>query len=312
MCAARNMTRSTFNLLSLARKDYGCCGPNTIVSNLAMGVKLSWCGRSVLLKNDGGILPLSSSKKLKLAIVGDANNVKGGGSGSVWSTHIVSPTEGITARLQNGPHELFSANQAGTQTATDEHAVTASCCPKSGSCPAGFNENASIQGFDLGPPPYPGHPTASAAECCQYCTKTPGCAYCTCLFCCSGGGVPHLLARVGRWLCCSKELFTAYVGVCVGSWNPGNPGSCFPKSAAAKGHSTGGMKGYAWGSNPSPLPPAPPPPPPPPSCSLPLGASGSVVCNQTVFYKSCGMGQASGDSPAYHAKTLYQSARCLL
>lgn len=128
-------------------------------------------------------MPLSPGKKIKLGIVGDANNVKGGGSGSVWSTHIVSPTEGITARLQNGPHELFSANQAGTPAATYEEAGAASCCPKSGSCPAGFNENASIQGFDVGPPPYPGHPTASAAECCQYCTKTPGCAYCTCLAC---------------------------------------------------------------------------------------------------------------------------------
>eukprot|EP01043_Picozoa_sp_COSAG02_P123906 COSAG02_NODE_60927_length_270_cov_0.578947_1_plen_58_part_10 len=57
--------------------------------------------RSVLLKNEGGILPLSPAKKVKLGVVGDANNVKGGGSGSVWSTHIVSPTEGITARLKH-------------------------------------------------------------------------------------------------------------------------------------------------------------------------------------------------------------------
>lgn len=129
------------------------------------------------------------------------------------------------------------------------------------------------------------------------------------LFCCSGGGVPHLRACIGSLLYCSSyQLFTARVGAWVGSWNPGSPGSCFPKTAAAKGHSTGGMKGYAWGSNPSPLPPAPPPPPPPPSCSVPLGASGSVVCNQTVFYKSCGMGQASEDAPAKHIETLYQSA----
>ena len=139
------------------------------------------CVRSVLLKNEGGILPLSPAKKVRLGVVGDANNVKGGGSGSVWSTHIVSPTEGITARLKNGPHGIFNpASQVATHLDADAatDAGVASCCPKSGSCPAGFNTNASIQGFDVGPPPYPGHSTASAADCCQYCTKTPGCAFC--------------------------------------------------------------------------------------------------------------------------------------
>ena len=132
-----------------------------------------------MLKNDGGILPLSPDKKVKLGVVGDANNVKGGGSGSVWSTHIVSPTEGITDRLKNGPHEIFKSIHQVTGQDVNAGAGVASRCPKSGSCPAGFNENASIQGFDVGPPPYPGHPTASPAECCQYCTKTPGCAFCT-------------------------------------------------------------------------------------------------------------------------------------
>lgn len=106
-----------------------------------------------------------------------------------------------------------------------------------------------------------------------------------------------------------KQLFTVRVDACAGSWNPGHPGTCFPKSAAAKGHSTGGMPGYAWGSNPSPLPPAPPPPPPPPSCSEPLGTFGSVVCNQTVFYKSCGMGQASREDLVKFRQRLVPSCR---
>ena len=104
----------------------------------------------------------------------------------------------------------------------------------------------------------------------------------------------YFLCRCATHACFfGNQLLTACVDACIGSWNPGQPGACFPKTAAAKGHSTGGMPGYAWGYNPSPLPPAPPPPPPPPSCSEPLGISGSVVCNQTIFYKSCGMGQVS-------------------
>lgn len=31
---------------------------------------------SVLLKNEGGVLPLSPTKKIKLGVVGDANNVR--------------------------------------------------------------------------------------------------------------------------------------------------------------------------------------------------------------------------------------------
>ena len=70
---------------------------------------------TVLLKNEGRLLPLDVSKPSaslkKIGVVGDDSNVKGGGSGSVWSTHIVTPTEGLIARLSNGPHSRFNVKQ---------------------------------------------------------------------------------------------------------------------------------------------------------------------------------------------------------
>ena len=228
------------------RKDYGvacddrqpgCTNDVRSAAHDALNLKFA-IGSTVLLKNEGGVLPLSAGKKMKLGVVGDANNVKGGGSGSVWSTHIVTPAEGIITRLKDGPHPMFGA-------VARSQGDSAQC--------ADYHHDASIQGHDLGPPPYPGHKTSTAAACCALCAKTPGCAF---------------------W-----------------SWNPGSPGSCFPKAASAAGHSTAHMPRYAWGKIVAPLPPAPPPPPPPPACSAPLGAAGTVVCNQTATYTSCGMGQ---------------------
>ena len=59
---------------------------------------------------------------------------------------------------------------------------------------------------------WPGHKADSAAACCTLCSTTPGCAF---------------------W-----------------SFNPGHPGSCFPKSVKAANHSTPHMAGYAWGACP--------------------------------------------------------------
>ena len=221
---------------------------------------------TVLLKNEDGLLPLDVSKPSaslkKIGVVGDDNNVKGGGSGSVWSTHIVTPTEGLIARLSNGPHSRFNVNNPSAV------AAGSSAAPPTTECTADTSswKDRSIQGYDLGPPPYHGHKTANASACCALCSVTPGC---------------------GFW-----------------SWNPpestsaakGNPGTCYPKSSAAKGHYSGVMQGYEAGACPvHPALPtmAPTPPPPPYSCSKKLGSSEIVVCNHSVTYASCGMGQCN-------------------
>lgn len=43
---------------------------------------------AVLLKNEAEILPLAMKRGMRIGIVGDAENVKGGGSGSVWSKYV--------------------------------------------------------------------------------------------------------------------------------------------------------------------------------------------------------------------------------
>ena len=82
---------------------------------------------TVLLKNADSILPLTT-KTTKLGVVGDANNVKGGGSGSVWSTHIVTPTEGILAHLHTAAATAGLANTtSGSAAAVGHQAVPPGC-----------------------------------------------------------------------------------------------------------------------------------------------------------------------------------------
>ena len=68
---------------------------------------------TILLKNDGQVLPLDASKITTIAILGDAGDlspvVGGGGSGEVNVAHIVSPLEGIKARLTNTTVQVIYA-----------------------------------------------------------------------------------------------------------------------------------------------------------------------------------------------------------
>ena len=69
---------------------------------------------TVLLKNDGAILPLSSSKKnIKLALIGFAGKgavVHGGGSGEVVPSHLVSPEAGIRAAMSGNSGSSVEIN----------------------------------------------------------------------------------------------------------------------------------------------------------------------------------------------------------
>ena len=48
-----------------------------------------------LLKNDGGLLPLSLDGLKSIAVFGDIDTVAGGGSGGVQLPYVVTPFEGI-------------------------------------------------------------------------------------------------------------------------------------------------------------------------------------------------------------------------
>ena len=132
------------------RKDYGVpCArnekncDNDVRSEASDALNRKFAeGSTVLLKNEGGILPLGLGMDGQtLGVVGDANNVKGGGSGSVWSTEIVTPTDGIIALLQK-----TAAKTAAGSAAAEAPPLPAEC--------KSFNTDASIQGFDLGPSPW--------------------------------------------------------------------------------------------------------------------------------------------------------------
>lgn len=64
-----------------------------------------------LLKNEGGLLPLSTNSLKRIAIIGGnakANIISGGGAASVTPSFVVNPFEGITRSLSEDTKVLYS------------------------------------------------------------------------------------------------------------------------------------------------------------------------------------------------------------
>ena len=91
----------------------------------------------MLLANKEQLLPLNFSKAMRLAVVGDADTVKGGGSGSVWSGYIITPAQGILNRAsrqtRSGPspasglEPLVSCQRAGVLEICNVSIASTSC-----------------------------------------------------------------------------------------------------------------------------------------------------------------------------------------
>lgn len=107
----------------------------------------------VLLKNNNNILPLSTSKPLKMAVFGKSALepvIAGGGSGAVFPAYVVSPLKGILEVVGlKVPESTFSCN-------------------------ATLIENA--QYYQWGCESAPG---SSAEDCCNQCGKMSGCHHFT-------------------------------------------------------------------------------------------------------------------------------------
>ncbi|KZT51279.1 glycoside hydrolase family 3 protein [Calocera cornea HHB12733] len=74
----------------------------------------------VLLKNDGGILPLDKAKVRTLAIIGPSAKAAafaGGGSASLKASYVVTPFEGITAALPKDVKVLYAEGCQGHRRA---------------------------------------------------------------------------------------------------------------------------------------------------------------------------------------------------
>lgn len=73
----------------------------------------------VLLRNEGGLLPLDPSSLKKVAIIGpNAHAVipSGGGSASLRCAYVVTPFEGITSQLPEGVEVAYHEGCVGTLT----------------------------------------------------------------------------------------------------------------------------------------------------------------------------------------------------
>lgn len=71
----------------------------------------------VLLKNEGGLLPLQPSKLKKIAIVGGnakAYVLSGGGSASLKPSYFTSPYDGIVSALPKDVEVTYSEGARGT------------------------------------------------------------------------------------------------------------------------------------------------------------------------------------------------------
>ncbi len=110
-----------FRVGAFDRSDYGNVSTDvTSAEHTAFAQDLAEAS-TVLLKNANDLLPLmASDDTLTLAVVGDANNVRGGGSGSVWARHIVSPAEGIG--------DLLERHHQGASSAMTNHSIYYSDC----------------------------------------------------------------------------------------------------------------------------------------------------------------------------------------
>ena len=128
---------------------------------------------TVLLKNDG-VLPLSPTKKALIAVVGDANTVSGGGSGSVRASYVISTATGIIAR---GEKAGASATQNTAEALVPRAPGHAGCRPGTSGQDLDFN------GFDLNATVYPGAcgrtgcQANSSAACCAICSNISACKF---------------------------------------------------------------------------------------------------------------------------------------
>lgn len=72
----------------------------------------------VLLKNEGGILPLQASKLKKIAIIGPnakARVIGGGGSASLKASYFITPYDGIVNALPKDVKVLYNEGTIGRQ-----------------------------------------------------------------------------------------------------------------------------------------------------------------------------------------------------
>ena len=130
--AARRVLTPLFRVGAFDRTDYGNISADvTSPRHTAVAQELAEQS-AVLLKNEASVLPLSATDStLSIAVVGDANNVKGGGSGSVWSRHIISPAEGIRARVAPTPASTSSTPPRVTNHSVEYHACGMGQCNQS-------------------------------------------------------------------------------------------------------------------------------------------------------------------------------------
>jgi beta-glucosidase len=73
---------------------------------------------TVLLKDSGGVLPLSTSSGSSIAVLGNWQN-SGGGSASVRADSVVSPQQGITARAGSGVNVQYAQGSTTSTTLAD-------------------------------------------------------------------------------------------------------------------------------------------------------------------------------------------------
>ena len=83
----------------------------------------AWCRRlaaegMVLLKNEGEVLPLQSSKARKIVVIGQhatARVISGGGSAALEASYVVNPLQGILANLPAGIEVNYTIGCEGAQ-----------------------------------------------------------------------------------------------------------------------------------------------------------------------------------------------------
>jgi beta-glucosidase len=168
--ANRRILTPLFRVGVFDRSDYGNTSARVdSAAHAALAQRLAEQS-AVLLRNEDAILPLSAASLhangRRIAVVGDATNTRGGGSGAVWAAHITTPTEAIIARLQRqeGRTTTTAAAAAAVAAASRDTPGGGSCdvC----SCKSGMDYNGNDIRFVK---------VSDAAACCAACRAEPAC-----------------------------------------------------------------------------------------------------------------------------------------
>lgn len=139
----RRILRLAFRTNMNTRRPFGAlCSPEHVAAARRIGEE-----GIVLLKNEGGVLPVDTQRVKKIAVIGE-NAVKmmtvGGGSSSLKAKYEISPLEGIRRRFGDKADVVYARGYVGDTSGEADGVTTGQNLKDSRTAPALIDEAAKV------------------------------------------------------------------------------------------------------------------------------------------------------------------------